>query len=323
MSHPGPWARWVARTSRREAGDTLAAVRICVGLAVVLNLGATAIAGVPELSWIDAIHGGAHSHRPERLPWLIATLGGPTPAVIWGLLTTTMVAALALTLGCCSRLAALIAGQGLLALRMLNPFATGAYDALMTNALWILVLCDASATASLRCRLRTGAWTSSDCEVAAWPRYLLVFQLGLTYTMAGIQKVSAAWMPGDRSALYRILQMPAWARFDMRWLARPGVYALTELSSVLVWLFELSWPLLLIALALGRPAPPTAGPLRRALARYDLRLPYLAFGLTMHLGIAVLMAVGPFHWIMLAYYLALARPGELRQLAARLTRRAH
>ena len=316
MSGSSPWVRWVARTSRREGGNTLAAVRICVGLAVVVNLGSAAFAGVPGLAWIDLSYGGLHAHDPASLPWLIAALGGPTPTAIWGLVTMTLLAGLAVLVGWHSRVAAVVAGQGILALRMLNPYASGAYDALMTNALWILVLCDASATASLSCRLRTGAWIS-DRRVAAWPRYLLVFQLTLTYTMAGLQKVSAAWMPSDRSALYSILQMPAWTRFDLQWLAQPGAYELSQVATVLVWLFELSWPLVLLSLILGRPAPEHAGWVRRALARYDLRWVYIVFGAAMHLGIATLMVVGPFHWIMAAYYMALIRPHELSGLRER------
>ena len=38
----------------------------------------------------------------------------------------------------------------------------------------------------------------------------------------------------------------------------------------------------------------------------------------MHLGIAALMAVGFFHWIMPAFYVALYRPAELRELGRRI-----
>ena len=314
MSTPkrsGPWSRWVARCSKVERGDTLAAVRIAVGLAVLVNVGSAIVAGVPEFAWFGLEHGGIHTRRSELLPWFVRMLGGPTPSAVWATLAATCVAGLAVLVGWQHRIAALVAGQGLVALRMLHPHASGSYDPLMTNVLWLLVLCDASATASLRCRLKTGAWTSEQ-PVAAWPRYVLVFQLTLIYTMAGIQKVSASWMPWDRSALYNILQMPAWSRFDMQWLAHPLPYALSELATVAVWTFEVSWPLLLLSLILGRPAPASAGLVRRALARFDLRWVYGGFGLLMHLGIAVLMVVGPFHWAMAAYYLALFRPDELR-----------
>jgi hypothetical protein len=42
----------------------------------------------------------------------------------------------------------------------------------------------------------------------------------------------------------------------------------------------------------------------------------------MHIGILVLMNMGPFSWISMAYYLCLWRPEELEALARKLFRRA-
>jgi hypothetical protein len=312
------WARWVERTSRRETGETLALVRWVVGTSVLLNLAGTALAGVPEFAWVDMAHGGVRSIRPG---WLIAGLGGATPRVIQGVMGATMIAAACVAVGWRSRAAALVAGQGLVALAGLNRNATGAYDMLMTNALWVLVFCDGDATWSLRCRRRTGRW-SSDTPVAAWPRYVWVAQLTVAYALAGVQKVSTAWLPiGDLSALYAIMQMPAWTRVDLSWLGRAGIYPLTQLSTALVWTFEITFVLVPLQLWRGRAVADGAGRLRRAWARFDLRVPYAFFGLSMHVGIALMMGVGPFHLIMPAYYAALFRPGELRAVARRFRER--
>ena len=217
------------------------------------------------------------------------------------------------------RTSALVAGQSLLALSTLNPDARSAYDPLLVDSLWLLVLADSSATLSLRCRLRAGRWTS-DRPVAVWPRYLVIAQLTVLYFGTGLNKISIHWTPaGGFSALYYILQQPSWQRGDMTWLA--SVYPLTQLATATTWLWELSWPAVPLWLWL-RAGAERGGRVRRWFGRIPVRGAYVSIGVLMHGMITVLMVVGPFSWVTLAYYPCLYRHEELRGAWRRVTGRA-
>ena len=185
------------------------------------------------------------------------------------------------------------------------------------------MLADSSATHSLRCRLRTGSWTDQQ-RVAAWPRYLVIVQLVVLYTGTGLHKISIHWTPaGGFSALYYILQQPSWQRGDMTWLA--SVYPLTQLATAITWGWELTWPVVLLALW-SRTTADRGGRVRGFINRIPIRAAYVSIGLVMHGMITVLMVVGPFSWVTLAYYPCLFRPHELqrgwRRATGRLTRRS-
>lgn len=309
------WSGWVALVARREEGTSLALFRIVTGMCVMLAIGSVVTADLVELLWVDAEHGG---YRPLTVGWLVEALGGATPTVIWTLVAITFAAGSALAVGVLGRPAALIAGQGMLALTTLNVHGRSSYDPLIINSLWLLVLADGSATLSLRCRLRHGRWTS-DQLVAAWPRYLVIVQLVVLYTFTGLHKISIHWTPaGGFSALYYILQQPSWQRGDMTWLA--SVYPLTQVSTGITWLWELTWPVVPLALWL-RTTAERGGRVRRLANRIPIRGVYVSIGLVMHGMITVLMVVGPFSWITLAYYPCLYRPRELHAAWKRIRRR--
>jgi len=313
----GLWARWVALLSRREGGDSLAIFRIAVGLVGIYSVGTVAWSGMVPALWMDQKDGGYQ--EISKAWWLVDLLGGPTPTVIWTLVAVSLLASLALTLGVLSRLSAFVALQGFLALTWMNASAGGSYDDLITNALWLLVLADSSATLSLPVRLRGGSWRS-DAQVLAWPRYLIIGQIVVVYFTTALQKVSAYWTPGgDYSALYYILQQPTWQRADMRWVAR--YFPLTQIMTAATWFWELGSPAVLLALWY-RDTRTRPGRLRAFCNRVDLRALFCAFGVLLHLGIFALMEVGPFSWITLSYYLTLWSPDEWRALTRRRGRAA-
>ena len=76
---------------------------------------------------------------------------------------------------------------------------------------------------------------------------------------------------------------------------------------------------LLLAFFWARYRGERAGRVGRFLIRIRYRTLFMAVGLPMHLGIALVMEVGPFSWASMAYYAALVRPDEVRQLVQRLT----
>lgn len=295
------WRRWIALTSRTEDGLTLALLRIALGLCVLGTVGTVVAHGLVPMLWLGPADGGYRGYGDRA--FLVNWLGGPTPALIWGLVAATLAAGAGMVVGLGGRLTAFVAVQGWLALSWVNGHAGGGYDDLLSNALWLAFLADSTRTLSLDCRLRTGRWTS-DQPVSAWPRYFFVFQLVVVYASTGSQKLSAHWLPGgDWSALYYILQDPAWQRGDMTWLAR--VYPLTQAATALTWLWEITSPLLLVSLAWKR---------------WDYRPLFAFIGVGVHVGIELAMNVGPFSYVSLAYYLALWSPDEWRRAFARIKR---
>ncbi|WP_428261222.1 HTTM domain-containing protein [Haliangium sp.] len=310
------WRAWVALLSRREPATGLACFRLAVGLVALYSLLSVGLSGLVGVLWIDAAHGG---YKPLGAGnWLLSLLGGPQPDTVYPLYGLALALTLAFTAGVGGRVAGRIIAFATLhvylALVMINSEATGGYDLLISNAMWLCVLGDATAALSLRCRLGTGRWIPPT-SIPAWPRYLALFQLLLMYTSTGLHKLTADWTPaGGYSALFRVYQDPTWRRFDMDWTA--WVYPLTQIATALTWCFEVSALLLLLVLYF-RATADRPGRLRRLCNRRDLRLGFAAMGLCLHLGILVTFNVGPFSWITLAYYLCLWHPDELARAGAR------
>jgi hypothetical protein len=299
------WGRWVRFLDRREAGTTLALWRIACGLVVVGSVGAVVLAGAVPLLWFDPADGGYSCPTPS---WLFRQIG-LTRGTVVTVVVVTLAAGFCTVLGLGGRLSILVALQGYIALVRLNGDATGSYDFAITNALWLLVLSRSTETLSLDCRLRTGRWTSVRL-VPAWPRYVAIFQLVLIYWSTGLHKLSATWTPaGGFSALYYILQQPTWRRWDMSGAAR--VYPLTQVATAVTWVWELTSPLLLLALWY-RSTRDRTGWLRRQFNRINFRRLWVTIGVLVHLGIFVFLEVGPFSWIMLAFYVCLYLPEEWR-----------
>lgn len=299
------WAAWVALLSVREPGTSLARFRIAVGLVILYSLLSVVAADLVDVMWVDAEYGGLQTLDTRH--WLVGLLGGRTPAAAWTLVGGGLGLGAMLALGLGGRVTALLALQVYYAITTAKPTLAGGYDTLVTNALWILVFAQSTATLSLDCRLRTGRWTS-DRPVPAWPRYLLVLQLIVVYGTTGLYKLSPVWTPGgDLSALYWVFQEPTWRRFDMQWTA--AAFWVTQLATAVTWWWEVLTPLMLLVYWLRRTAD-RGGRLRRAFNRFDLRKPWAATGIGLHLGILVLLNVGPFSWISMAYYLCLIPPAS-------------
>ncbi len=311
------WRAWVALWDRREPAIGLACFRIAVGAVMLYSLLSVGLGGLIDVLWIDAAHGG---YKPLGSGnWLLATLGGPHPAVIYPLYGATVALALAHTLGAggpiIGRMVAFAGLHAYLALVTVNGEATGGYDNLIGNALWLCVLGDASATLSLHSHRRAGRWLS-NATIPAWPRYLAVFQLIVVYGATGLHKLSAEWTPaGGHMALFRVYQDPTWRRFDMDFTA--WVVPLTQIATATAWLFELCAPLLLLVYYY-RATRDRPGRLRALCNRRDLRVLFAAVGVSLHVGILVTLEVGPFSWITLAYYLCLWHPDELARAGRRL-----
>jgi len=245
-------------------------------------------------------------------------LGGPATATVHGLLGAALLGGLGMVLGFGGRVTTFLTLQAFQAVTDLNPQAGGSYDYLMDNALWLLVLGGGTQTLSLDARLRTGSWRP-EATSGSWCRWLILYQLVLMYWSTGLHKVSAHWTPaGGFSALYYSLQQPSWHRFDMTWAAH--VYPLTQVATAGTWVFELAAPFLLwIVWMHGRPEASSVWV--RRVRRARLRRVWASYGITLHGVIFLLMEVGPFSWITLAYYVPIARGEEWKSTVDRCLRR--
>lgn len=296
------WNAWVLACSRTESGTSLALIRILLGLAVLWTLGSVIVTDTVDVLWVDARYGGMRNL--VRHP-LVEALGGATPDVVHGLVASGLVLGSALTLGLGGRLTPLLTLFLMKTLTSRHPEAGGSYDLLLHNGLWLAVLAPTTATLSADARLATGRWLR-DTPVGMWGRYLFAFQLVLVYTSTGWQKLSAYWTPGgDFSALYYIFQQPSWQRMDLAWTA--WIFPLTQLATAVSWVWEVTGPLLLLAVW-AEDTPTRSGRWRRLLVRWHVRDVYAGIGLAMHLVLLVLMNVGPFTPVTLAYYPALYAP---------------
>jgi hypothetical protein len=314
----GLWASWVALLSEREPGTSLALYRIACGVCILYSVGSVVCHGMVPVLWLSPADGGFEPLGPA--PRLFRLLGGVRPGTVWPVVALSLLSGFLLLVGLGGRLIALLALETYLALWQLNTDACGGYDWLLTNGLWLLVLARSTATLSLDSWLRTGRFRSDE-PVPAWPRYLAIYQIVLVYWSTGMHKVSGTWTPaGGFSALYYILQEPTWQRWDLSGLA--WVYPLTQVATATTWAWEITAPLLLVVLWYRRTGDRT-GRLRVLCNRLPLRGLWAAVGLAVHLGILVLMDVGPFSLIALSYYVCLWTPSEWQTLVQRLrTRRA-
>lgn len=300
------WDAYKNLLDRREPGDVMALFRVAVGAVALGSLISAASSGIAGVVWVDRAYGGYHALGEG--PYLIRWLGGPTPGVITSVLIGTLLSGALVVLGLGGRIPAFFTLQGYIALTRLDPSASGSSDVLVTNGLWLIFLARSTATLSLDCKWRTGR-LRSDEEIMAFPRYLAVLQIIVMYWSTGLQKLSIYWLPsGSYSALYYILQDPAWQRIPVIWAAR--AYPLTQIATFVTWLWEVTAPLLLLVYYLRFTAD-RGGRLRTWMNRWDLRKPWAAIGLILHVTIFLTMDVGHFSFIALAYYICLWHPSSL------------
>jgi len=296
------WGRWVEATSRTEGPETMALFRIGIGLTLMWTVVTAWTSGAVDLVWTDAEFGGYRSlHESALVGWL----GGASPRVVHGLLGGSLLGGALVAVGLGGRGSAFFALQAFIPIARLNSHANGSFEHLLTNALWLLVLCRA-----------TGAWSVDQRiarrrppEIGVWARWLVLAQVILVYGTTGLQKTSSSWTPlGGFSAIYQALRDPAWQRVDLPWLG--WLAPLLAVSTAAVWLFEIGW--LLLPLLLWWRATDRGGRLGAFVRTHDPRPAILAFGLAMHLGILALMQVGGFSVLTLCFYVALWRPDEIR-----------
>jgi hypothetical protein len=296
------WSWWVERCTSTEVGTSLALFRIALG-AMLLNesLGFHVMGALDPLYTSAAFGGMAEVGDGNGL---VGLLGGPSQALTTGLFAASTAGAAALLVGLGGRWTAFFLLQTLLALYSLAPELGAGYERFTTNGLWLLVLGNPTATLSVDCRLATGGW-SSNRLVYALPRYLGIYQVVVLYTATGLAKDGAAWY-WPFPVLYHSFNRIPYVRWEPGWAG--DIYPLLQLGTVVAWWWEALFFLVgLWFLAvhgwLGERASSWA-------ARWDLRVPFLGMGLLTHMTLWVILDVGPFTMVTLAFYLTFYSPAE-------------
>lgn len=310
------WDKFATALSHKEPATPLALFRIAIALVLAFDLLDIWMTKSHLMIWFPMSSGGM---QPPNSNWLFHLLGGPSSANIEFVLWGTLLCCLVLLMGIGSRVAALIAIQGCLALFALHPGTGGGHDRLITNALWLLVLAPSDTSISLWSKIRTGNWFSSSL-VSAWPRYLVIYQLILMYSCTGIQKLGAEWWPmGDFLAIYYAILIPYWARADWSWIAQNLTIA-TQIGTFLTWAWESTWWVVLLCFYY-RKTSEKEGRIRQLFLKWDIRLVYITIGVFVHTGIALLMNLGPFSGITMSYYLCFFHHDEYTKVLAKVKQR--
>ncbi len=296
------WERFAAFCAVKEAATALALSRILIGTTVVAHLLMALWNETTTTVFVHVAHGGLHS-----VDWARA-FTTPLGAVL--LTGATAACGLGVALGCCTRVALVGSWLGMRMISAFSDHAHGGSDALLIDVLFVLMISGCGNALSV------DAWRKGTTTALRLPRLLLVFQLGLLYFFGGLQKISYGWVPGgDASALWFALHQPQWTRFDG--LPPAWLYPFTQAATTSAWLFEISAPLLVLAVLLDEVS--SSGRVARLLRRLQVRALFLVYGALMHLGIEVLMEVGPYLPVTLSMYPAVLGP----VVCQRLLRRRH
>lgn len=305
---PKWWDRWVAFWEGEEAPWSLALVRILLGAVIVSDF-----AQIGQLDLVLALFGGqAHGGLTDVLTRNAAPLWtdlfGAGERSAWGLYGLITMSAVSFCLGFLTRGSALVLLLAWAQFAQLVPAADRGIDTLCRDVLVIFVFARSGEGLSLDAWIRTRSFVGDGGWVPSWPRKLLVLQLVAMYFLAGVQKVGVHWWPpGHWAALYFILQDPAIARFDFRWLREAPFFQLTQLGSAVTILFQDTYPMVLV-LRWARAIPNPTG-LRGWLARWSwVEWVWIGIGAVFHLLLAITCELGIFPWAMLSLYPAWLPP---------------
>ncbi len=300
------WTRFVDLLDKREDVTPLAVARIVAGITIFQHLVTMWTSGTADGVWVSSAFGGIKS---SDLDWL-DFIGGATPANVHLLVFIGILGSALMTVGLFSRVSVVFTYLSFRILTGLNSHSGGSSDDLLINGLFLLMFSGCGGALSLDNR-------GKPAKLApVWPRYVMIGQLFLVYWTTGLQKVSAAWLPGgELDALWYIFQQPSWQRVPMYWLA--PFFQLTRIGTFVAWTFEWSAPVLMLAFWY-RYTRERKGRVRAFFNRFDIRTKYLLAGVMVHTGIWVTMEVGPFFGGVLVLYAACFTADEYRAFAARL-----
>ena len=209
-----------------------------------------------------------------------------SPLLVNGIHTLFLGCLLAQTIGFFTRFAAI--GTYVLHMAFINRAMPTMFGVDMIGTFFLLYLCfaDSNARYSLDAWRGRGAKRHSALSHIAWR--LMQVQVCVIYGFSGLEKMKGTrWWDG--SALWDVLSIGNMQRFDLSFVAHVPFLLAASVYVVLIW--EIYFPALIWQ--------------RR------LRLPMLAFGVFMHIGIYVFMNLPTFGFMMMTLYLLFLKKEEV------------
>lgn len=272
----------------------LGLVRMAFGVVAV----AWTLALLPDLYQLFGAEGVLPQHPSSEYQWSVFSIfpGDRALLIGWVLL---LVAAIAMTVGWHSRVAAIVVFVLMQSFIRRDPFVFNAGDAIMGLVALVLALSSCGAALSLDQRRRTGSFWSAQSR-APWPVRLLQVQLTVIYLFSVQGKLSGdTWLEGSAASY-------AW-RTDGRWAFLPAPEWLAA-NAVLV--NAVTWGTLLIELAI-------------AVLVWNRRWrPWvLGAGVVMHLVMMVNLNIGFFSLAMFVLYLAFVPADAVERMPSQLKNR--
>lgn len=306
-------SRYVRFWDRYESAESMALVRIGVGLVMLFDLLQVALYELVVTLWAAIEQGGLGPSSYDEPRVMFYRWFGASSTSTYVLFVSSIVTAGALTVGLYTRVSALVLLFCSVQLSTLAPEGDRGIDALLRSVLILIALSEAGATWSVDARMRFGSFKRLAI-IPSWPRYLIIAQLCLVYVTAGILKQSPEWTGMDGySALWRVLNTPHISRFEWSSETLSRMYVPLQAATVITLIFERGAAFLPFLLWLG--AHPTRGGWFGAwLRRGRLLELWIATGVVFHLLLAALTKLGIFPWGCLALYPALAQPRSVRRL---------
>jgi hypothetical protein len=316
------WRAWVALWDGVEHPRSLGLVRILLGLVILWDFLEIVRLDLVGALFVGQAWGGLSDAATRADPPWWVDLFGATVASGRALHAVLTAAAACFVLGFFTRVSAVVVVFAWAQFAQVLPASDRGIDTLCRDVLLIFWLARSGDWLSLDALRRTGSIWGDGTPVPAWPRRLLMLQIVAMYFLAGIQKTGIHWWPmGHFAALYFILQDPAIARFDFRWLSAQPFFFLTQLGSFVTILFQDTYPVVLL-FRWAKTYPDGPGRFRQWLLRYGwLEWVWIATGALFHLLLAATTELGIFPWAMLALYPAWLHPDEWQALWQRMVRR--
>ena len=276
------WTGWQRFWFEPQQTSSLALFRIAFGL-LAIAWTATLIPNLYAFFGSD----GILPKNPASGPGEWGVLGiSESRALLLVVLVATLCAALALTVGLYTRLAAIVVWIGIVSFEHRNGFVTNSGDGVMRNLAFFCALSPAGAALSLdRLRKAPGRFWEFPAQ-APWALRLIQVQLSLGYLSTVWHKVRHdVWNNG--TAVSDALRIQ-----DIQRLPTPAFVTHSVLLTNVLTFGTLGVELALGVLVWNRTARPWV----------------LALGVCMHLGIDSTIIVGFFSYAMLTAYLAFVPP---------------
>ncbi|MGZ3717304.1 MAG: HTTM domain-containing protein [Bdellovibrionota bacterium] len=235
----------------------------------------------------DGILPSAHRVTVEMYRFRPTPLDGVSSiAALQGRHALCLLSLLALSLGFYTRVAA-VAGY-VLHMVFLNRNLAVQFGVDTIGTFFLLYLCFAQCGArySLDSWLRPRARRQTGLSHVAWR--LMQLQVCIVYGYSGMEKLKGSrWWDG--SAFWDVLSAGNLQRFDMSFVSHVPIVIATVVYVVLLW--EVYFPALVWV--------------------PKLRLPMLAFGVAMHIGIFLFMNLPSFGFMMISFYILFLKEQEI------------